>query len=139
MAKGYWLVKTEPATFSWARFQKDRRATWDGVRNYQARNALRGMKRGDLALFYHSVEGKEIVGVARVTRTAYADPTAREGDWSAVDLVPVAPLTAPVSLAALRADPAFDGLLLLTRPRLSVMPISPAHFSRILKLAKTTL
>src|SRR5215472_5646666 len=102
-ARGYWLVKSEPGTYSYSRLVEDGRTSWDGIRNFQARNNLRSMKLGDLALYYHSSEGKEIVGVARVARAAYQDPTTTE-DWSAVDLEPVVALRAPVSLAAIKTS-----------------------------------
>ena len=94
-----WIVKTEPAAYSWAQFVKEGRAAWTGVRNFQARNNLRAMRVGDRVLFYHSVVDKEVVGIAKVARTAYSDPTAKEGDWDCVDLVPVEPLKRPVTLA----------------------------------------
>ena len=139
MASKYWLVKSEPSTYSWDTFVKDRGTLWDGVRNYTARNNLRAMKKGDLVLFYHSVNGKEVVGVAKVAREAYPDPTAKEGDWSVVDLVPIKPLEKPVTLAELRQDAAFAEMQILNRPRLSVMPVSAPHFRRILKLGQTKL
>src|SRR4051812_26339001 len=98
MAKNYWLVKSEPEAYSWSTFVKDGKTAWTGVRNFQARNNLRAMKRGDVVFFYHSVSGKQVVGVARVEKEFYADPTASEGDWSCADLVPVKALTKPVSL-----------------------------------------
>ena len=97
--KNFWLVKSEPSSYSWSDFKKDGGTSWTGVRNYTARNNLRKMRRGDQVLFYHSVEEKAVVGVAKVTRTNYPDPTAKEGDWSAVDLVPVKSLPRPVTLA----------------------------------------
>ena len=100
----YWLVKQEPEDYSWNDFVRDKGTAWTGVRNFQARNNLRAMKKSDEVLFYHSGSGREIVGVARVARTAYPDPTAREGDWSCVDLVPVRGLNQPVALAAVKAD-----------------------------------
>ena len=101
MAASYWLVKSEPSTFSWDQLVKDGKAVWDGVRNFTARNNLRAMKKGDVVLFYHSNEGKSVVGIAKVTREAYPDPSSDE-DWSAVDLEPVKPMTNPVSLAQMR-------------------------------------
>jgi len=136
---GYYLVKSEPYKYPFERLLKDKRTSWDGVRNFEARNHLRSMKVGDLLLFYHSNEGKEIVGIARVTRTAYADPTAEEGDWSVVDLAPVKSLTAPVSLAAIREDKKLGQMQLLRRSRLSVVPVTPAEFKRVLELGKTKL
>ena len=135
----YWLVKSEPESYSWENFVKDRRAAWTGVRNFQARNNLRAMKRGDLALFYHSVSDKHIVGVARVEKEAYPDATAEEGDWSCVDLVPGQPLAKPVTLAQIKADRAFADMLLLKQSRISVVPVSEPHFRRVLALAGTKL
>src|SRR5882672_3536379 len=99
----YWLAKSEPESYSWAQLVKDGKTAWTGVRNFQARNTLRAMKKGDQVFFYHSGTGKEVVGIARVTKEAYPDPTATEGDWSCVDLVPVTALTRPVSLVAIKA------------------------------------
>lgn len=130
-----WLVKEEPASFAWADFAREGIAVWSGVRNYQARNHLRAMRRGDPVLYYHSGKRPEIVGLARVVRAAYPDPTARSGDWSAVDLEPVKPLPRAVTLAAIKRDPALAGLPLLRQPRLSVMPVGPAEFARLLALA----
>ncbi len=139
MAAKYWLVKSEPYKYSWDDLLRDKRTFWDGVRNFEARNNLRAMKKGDLVLFYHSNVGKEVVGVARVAREAYADSTAKEGDWSVVDVQPVKPLEAPVTLAAIKADKALSDIALLRRSRLSVVPVSAAHFKRILELGKTRL
>src|SRR5215216_6355660 len=100
----YWLVKQEPEAYSWQQFVKDRTTAWTGVRNFAARNHLRAMRKGDLVLYYHSVIGKDIVGIARVTREAYPDPTSTEGDWSCVDLAPVRELTEPVGLALIKSD-----------------------------------
>lgn len=136
MAKQYWLVKQEPDAYAWATFVKDGRAAWTGVRNFQARNFLRSMKSGDPVLYYHSVTGKEIVGIARVERTAYPDPTATEGDWSAVDLVPDKPLKHPVPLATLKADPLTADMPLIRQSRLSVMPLTEAVYRRVLELGR---
>jgi predicted RNA-binding protein with PUA-like domain len=133
----YFLAKSEPAVYAFARLVKDKKTVWDGVRNFEARNNLRQMKKGDLVLFYHSGEDKAVVGIAKVLREAYPDPTSKEGDWSAVDLAPVKALTEHVTLAHMKADPAFEGLSLLKKSRLSVLPVSPTHFERILKLGKT--
>ena len=133
----YWLVKSEPEAYSWAAFVKDGRTDWTGVRNFTARNNLRAMKRGDAVFFYHSVEGKEIVGMARVATEAFADPTASEGDWAAVSLVPVKALKAPVTLAAMKADKALREMKLLRQSRLSVSPVTKAEFERVMELAKT--
>lgn len=134
----YWLVKQEPEAYSWAAFVKDSGSAWTGVRNFQARNNLRAMKKNDLVFYYHSVSDKQIVGVARVVKEAYPDPTATEGDWSCVDLAPLKPLSAPVSLETIKADKALSGMLLVRQGRLSVQPVTKAQFERILKLAKTT-
>jgi predicted RNA-binding protein with PUA-like domain len=113
----------------------DRRTPWTGVRNFQARNFLRAMRPGDPVLFYHSGDARQVVGIARVSRGPYPDPTATEGDWTAVDLAPVRPLGSPVTLAQLKGDPAFEDLLLVRQSRLSVLPVSPAQYQRILELA----
>ena len=139
MSEQYWLMKSEPFKYPFGQLLKDRRTTWDGVRNFEARNNLRGMKIGDLALFYHSNEGKEIVGVVRVAREAYPDPTAPGEDWSVVDVEPVASLKAPVALEVIKSDPALADIALLKRSRLSVVPVSKAHFEHLLALAKTKL
>ena len=132
-------MKSEPTKYSFAQLVRDGRTTWDGVRNFEARNHMRAMAAGDLVLFYHSNEGKSVVGVARVAREAYADPTAEGEDWSVVDVEPVAPLKAPVPLDVIRSDPELADIALLKRSRLSVVPISKEHFDRILKLGKTRL
>jgi len=135
----HWLVKSEPFKYSFERLVADKKTTWDGVRNFEARNNLRAMKRGDLLLFYHSNEGKAVVGVAKVAREAYPDETAEEGDWSVVDVSPVKPLAAPVSLEAIRAEKALAQMQLLRRSRLSVVPVTPEEFAKILELGKTKL
>jgi len=129
----YWMVKQEPSAYSWDQFVRDGRAAWTGVRNFQARNHLREMKTGDQVLFYHSVVGKEVVGLAKVAKVAYPDPTAKEGDWSCVDLVPVRPLKEPVTLAQIKATPSLADLPLLKQSRLSVMPLTKAQFDRLAK------
>lgn len=133
----YWLVKQEPEAYAWASLVSDGRTAWTGVRNFQARNNLRAMKRGDLVFYYHSVSEKQIVGIAKVAREAYPDPTASEGDWSCVDLVPVAPLKKPVGLEAIRADHQLKEMKLVKQSRLSVMPLTQAQFQRVLKLGET--
>jgi predicted RNA-binding protein with PUA-like domain len=137
----YWLVKSEPEAYSWEAFVKEKRAAWTGVRNFQARNNLRAMKRGDLVLFYHSVSDKQIVGVARVDKEAYPDPTVQEGegDWSCVDLVPVKALATAVTLAQIKSDKILMEMPLLKQSRLSVTPVSTTQFRRILTLAATEL
>ena len=133
----YWLVKSEPAAYAWTDFVRDGKAAWTGVRNFQARNNLRAMKKSDLVLFYHSVTDKQIVGVARVAREFYPDATATDGDWSAVDLVPVKPLVRPVSLEAIKADASLKDLPLLRQSRLSVTPLTAGQFQRVLARAGT--
>ncbi|HVK64787.1 MAG TPA: EVE domain-containing protein [Polyangium sp.] len=135
----YWLVKSEPYKYSFARLLTDKRAVWDGVRNYEARNNLRAMKKGDLLLFYHSNEGKAVVGIARVAREAYPDPTAEGEDWSAIDVEPVIPFKAPVELEVIKSDPFLTDIALLKRSRLSVVPVSAEHFEHVLALGKTKL
>ncbi len=137
MATNYWLVKQEPEAYSWAAFVGDGKTAWTGVRNFQARNYLRSMKRGDAVLYYHSGTGKEVVGLARVDREAYADPTATEGDWSAVDLAPVKALVKPVPLDTIKADKTFKDMLLVRNSRLSVSPLTEAQFERLMALAET--
>ena len=139
MAGQYWLVKSEPYKYSFAQLVADKHAVWDGVRNYEARNSLRAMKAGDLLLFYHSNEGKAVVGVARVSREAYPDSTAPGEDWCVVDIEPVVALKTKVELDVIRADPALADIALLKRSRLSVVPISKEHFERVLALGKTKL
>ncbi|MBS0562265.1 MAG: EVE domain-containing protein [Proteobacteria bacterium] len=130
----YWLVKSEPDAFSWDQQVANGVEPWTGVRNYMARNNLRAMKKGDLAFFYHSNVGKEIVGVVRVARTAYPDPTAESGDWSCVDMQAVGPMPKPVSLAAIKATPELADIALIRQSRLSVMPIEPAQWRIICKM-----
>ena len=130
----YWLVKSEPDAFSWDQQVENRIEPWTGVRNHQARNNLKTMKKGDLAFFYHSNIGKEIVGVVRVAREAYPDKTATTGDWVCVDMEAVSPFPRPVTLAAMKGDPALEGLSLLRLSRLSVAPISAEHWAYICRL-----
>ena len=139
MPRKYWLVKQEPEAYSWDAFSKDRRTSWTGVRNFQARNNLRAMQKNDLVLYYHSVTDKQVVGVAKVDREHYPDPTATEGDWSVVDLVPAKPLSKPVSLDAIKADPMLQSMPLVKQSRLSVTPLTPEQFNRVLSLAQTKL
>ena len=135
----YWLVKQEPEAYSWGTFVKDGKTAWTGVRNFQARNNLRAMKKGDLVLFYHSVTDKQVVGIARVEKEAYPDPTATEGEWSAVDLSPVKSLNKPVSLNAIKADKVLKDMPLVRQARLSVLSLKRAQFERVLKLGETTI
>lgn len=137
--KSCWLVKSEPSTYSWADLVKDQRTRWDGVRNFEARNNLRAMKKGDRVLYYHSGEGKAIVGIATVMAEGYADPTASDGDWTAVDLAPRKALARPISLAELKADKRLGDLALVRKPRISVVPIRADELERILALAETPL
>jgi len=134
MPKQYWLVKQEPEAYSWTDFNRDGSTAWTGVRSFQARNNLRLMKKGDLVLFYHSVKEKQVVGVARVRREHYPDPTAREGDWSVVDLEPVKPLKAPVHLDQIKKEGALADMGLIKQSRLSVMPLKEAQFKCVLEL-----
>ena len=133
----YWLAKSEPETYSWADLVKDGKTAWTGVRNFQARINLRAMKSGDRVLFYHSGEGKEIVGLAKVVKEAYPDPTAKEGDWVCVDLAAVKPLMKSVTLPAVKADSALKNMVLVKNSRLSVQPITEKEFARVLELAAT--
>jgi len=134
----YWLVKQEPEAYSWSAFLKDSGTAWTGVRNFQARNNLRSMKQGDLVLYYHSVSDKQVVGIARVAKEAYPDPTADDGDWVCVDLAPVKALETPVSLETIKTEKVLADMLLVRQGRLSVQPVAKAQFQRILKLGKTT-
>ena len=136
--QGHWIVKQEPTAYSWDQFVKDGVTSWTGVRNFLARNNLAAMELGDQVLYYHSVVGKEIVGIAKVTRKAYADPTATEGDWKAVDLKPVRALKRPVTLEEMKADPALKEILLIRQSRLSVSPISAVDFARIVEKERTS-
>ena len=134
--KKFWLVKQEPSAYSWANFVADSKTPWTGVRNYTARNNLRAMRKGDAALFYHSVTEKAVVGIARVVREAYPDPTATEGDWSAVDLAPEKALGRPVTLEEIKRNPRLKEMALLRLSRLSVQPLTSAEFEEILRMAK---
>jgi predicted RNA-binding protein with PUA-like domain len=127
----YWLVKQEPEAYSWDDFITDKGTDWDGVRNYQARNNLRAMKRGDRALFYHSVGPRQVVGIASVHRTAFPDPTATDGDWSAVHLKPVKVLKFPVSLDQIKLEPSLSDIALIKNSRLSVQPLPKSAFEKI--------
>jgi predicted RNA-binding protein with PUA-like domain len=138
MKPAHWLIKSEPYKYPFAQLVKDKTASWDGVRSFEARNNLRAMKRGDLALFYHSNEGKEVVGIARVKREAYQDPTTDE-DWSAVDFEPVQPLKEAVTLAAIKANAKLATMQLVKKSRLSVVPVTPAEFQMVLSAGKTKL
>jgi predicted RNA-binding protein with PUA-like domain len=132
--KNFWLVKQEPGSYSWSDFIAEGQAAWTGVRNYTARNNLRKMREGDEVLFYHSGDDKAVVGIARVTREAYPDPTAKEGDWSAVDLAPVKSLRRSVSLRAIKDNRRLKDVLLIRQSRLSVMPLAKSEFREIVKM-----
>ena len=131
----YWLVKQEPESYSWSDFVKDGKTSWTGVRNFAARLNLRAMKKGDQVFYYHSNTGKEIVGVAKVIKEPYPDPTATEGDWTAVDLAPVKALKKPVGLDAMKADKILKNMKLIKISRLSVSPVTKEEFDRILELS----
>ncbi len=135
----HWLVKQEPEAYSWQDFLKDGKTAWTGVRNFQARNNLRAMKRGDFVFFYHSVSEKQVVGLAKVEKEAYPDTTAEEGDWSCVDIVPVKTLVSPVSLEAIKSDKVLKEIPLVKQSRLSVTPLTDSQFKQLLKLAGTKL
>jgi predicted RNA-binding protein with PUA-like domain len=132
--KSFWLVKQESSSYSWSDFVAERETNWTGVRNFAARNNLRKMQTGDEVLFYHSGDEKAVVGVARVTRTAYPDPTAKEGDWSTVDLAAVKPLAQPVTLREIKGNSRLKGIALVRQSRLSVMPLREAEFREIVKI-----
>ena len=133
----YWMVKQEPETYSWDDFVTDGSTDWTGVRNYQARNNLKGMKAGDRVLFYHSGKGKEVVGLAEVVKSAYPDPTADDPQWVAVDLKPVKPLANPVPLAAIRYDKRLSQLPLIRQSQLSVMPLTKEEFDVIVGMGNS--
>jgi predicted RNA-binding protein with PUA-like domain len=132
----YWLVKQEPTAYSWDQFVMDGKTDWTGVRNFQARNNLRSMKVDDPVLYYHSVNGKAVVGIAKVTKAAFRDPTAVEGDWSAVELKPIKALQSAVKLDQMKRDARLANIPLLRSPRLSVMKLSKDEFETILELAQ---
>lgn len=139
MKSQHWIVKQEPEDYSWSRLVADRRTSWTGIRNFLARNHLRAMNVGDPVFYYHSGREKCIVGLAQVARAAYPDPTATDGDWSAIDLVPVKPLARPIPLAEIKSDPQLQSLPLLKHTRLSVSPVPSDSFKRILSLSNLTL
>ena len=130
----HWLVKQEPDAYSWDQFVRDKGTSWTGVRNFQARNNLRAMKKGDEVFYYHSVTGKSVVGTARVVREAYADPTAEDGDWSCVDLIPRQAFPTPVTLEEIKAEPALRDIALLRQSRLSVMLLTSAEAEVLCRL-----
>lgn len=134
----FWLLKSEPGTYSFSTLLKDKKTNWDGIRNFQARNFLRQASRGDVALIYHSGDEKAVVGLAEITREAYPDLDADGGDWVQVDIRGLKSLKKSVPLATLKATPALKDILLIKQSRLSVMPLDPGHFEAILQLGQTT-
>ena len=133
----FWLIKSEPSAYSWQQFKKDKRSGWEGVRNYAARNNLQAMKKGDLAFFYHSNEGLEIVGIAKVTKEAYPDPTTSEKAWVSVDFSPFKDMKKPVSLDQIKTDPDLKNMDLVRLSRLSVGKVTEAEFVKICDLGQT--
>ena len=133
--KNFWLVKQEPSSYSWSDFVAEGKTSWTGVRNFTARNNLRKMCPGDEVFFYHSGDEKAVVGIAKVIRAAYPDATAKEGDWSTVDLAPVKPLARPVTLREIKANSRLKGILLVRQSRLSVMPLAELEFREIANMA----
>jgi predicted RNA-binding protein with PUA-like domain len=131
----YWLLKSEPFKYSWEQLEKDKKTFWDGVRNYAARNNLRAMKKGDLAFFYHSNEGLEIVGIVKIIKEAYQDPTTKEEAWVAVDVAPFKKLKKPVTLAQIKSDKRLQNIALVKLSRLSVQPVTPEEWDFIIELA----
>jgi predicted RNA-binding protein with PUA-like domain len=130
----YWLVKSEPFKYSWEQFEKDKRTFWDGVRNYAARNNLRAMKKGDLVLWYHSNEGLEIVGIAKVAKEAYQDPTTEDAAWVVVDLEPYKKIKKPVSLVEIKADKRLSDMDLVRLGRLSVQTVKEAEWKIVMEM-----
>jgi predicted RNA-binding protein with PUA-like domain len=137
LSMNHWIVKSEPETYAWAALVKEGKTAWTGVRNFAARNHLRAMKIGDPVFFYHSGEEKLVVGLARVAGEFYPDPTAKEGDWSAVDIIPVKALTQPVTLAEIKADAILREMMMAKQSRLSVSPVTREQFVRLLAVSKT--
>lgn len=131
----YWLMKSEPDVYPWAKLVEDKRGSWDGVRNYQAANHLRAMEKDDEALFYHSNRGLEIVGIMKIVKTAYPDPTDASGKFVMVDVVPLRPLPRPVTLTMIKADPVLSHMAMVRQSRLSVSPVTPPEWRRVLALA----
>jgi predicted RNA-binding protein with PUA-like domain len=131
----YWLLKTEPETFSWDDLVKQGKSMWDGVRNYQARNNLRKMKTGDIVFFYHSVKNPAIVGLAEVVKEHYPDPTAKEGDWSVVEVKPIRKLNREIPLAEIKQNPVLSEMVLVKSSRLSVQPVTEAEYGIVLEMA----
>jgi len=133
----YWLLKSEPFKYSYDDLVRDKRTYWDGVRNYQARHNLRAMKKGDKALYYHSNEGKEVIGVVTIVKEAYPDPTAKEGDWSVVDVAPDKKLKRTVTLAEIKQTASLQEMALIKQSRLSVMPVTAKDFKEIIKIGNS--
>ena len=136
MTTQYWLVKSEPETYSWADLVRDKRTDWTGVRNYAARLHLRAMKPGDQVFVYHSGDDKSVIGIARVTKAAFPDTTSDEEGWVAVELAAVAPLKEPITLAQIKADAVLKGMTFVRQSRLSVSPVTATEFARLKKLGK---
>jgi len=135
----YWLIKSEPTVYPYSQLEKDGKTDWTGIRNFEARNNLRAMKPGDLCLYYHSNEGKAVVGVARVLAAAGEDPTAPGENWASVEVGPVVALAEPVELATFKKTAALKDCALVTKSRISVVPVTATHFKLVLKLGKTAL
>ncbi|MEE4177900.1 MAG: EVE domain-containing protein [Bacteroides sp.] len=133
----YWLAKSEPGAYSWQRLEKEKKTMWDGVRNYQARNNLKEMKKGDLVLFYHSVNEKQVMGICKVVKEHYPDPTTDDDRWVVVDVVPVEALKKPVTLEAIKKDERLENIALVRQSRLSVMPLAREEFDAIVELGNT--
>ena len=131
----HWLMKTEPTTYSWSDLMRDKKTGWDGVRNYQARNNLKAMKKGDLIFIYHSMDDKSIVGIAKITKESYPDP--KENEWVAVEIAPVKKLKKPVTLAQIKADKRFATMALVKSSRLSVQPVRKEEFDLVIALSET--
>lgn len=132
----YWLIKSEPHKYSWDQLEKDGETFWDGVRNFEARNNLREMKKGDLLLYYHSNEGKEVVGIAKVKREAFQDPTTDDERWLAIDVEPFKKLKKPVSLAVMKATPQLQSMKMVRQGRISVTPVTVEEFDKIIELSE---
>ena len=130
----YWLMKSEPGTYSWSDLERDKKATWDGVRNFQARNNLKAMKKDDLVFIYHSNEDKAIIGVAKISKENYPDPN--DKDWIVVDIAPVKKLASPISLAQIKADKQFADMVLVRASRLSVQPVKKEEYDLVIKLSE---
>lgn len=132
----YWLIKTEPSTYSWDDLVRDKQTYWDGVRNYQARNNMKEMKKGDLALYYHSVKEKEIVGIAKIVKESYQDPTTSDDRWVVVDVAAEKPLKSPVSLDEIKKESDLQDMVLVKNSRLSVQPVRKEEFDKIMAMSK---